>query len=83
MSTCISRNGEFSSHTPSPADPWLCDFCARFDEEGIRAAIARVEALADSATSCDELGHAWVRVKAEDIRAALADPEQSANEERA
>ncbi|MGH3678257.1 MAG: hypothetical protein ACRDU5_21485 [Mycobacterium sp.] len=46
MSECISRHGEFSSHTRTD-DQLVCDLCGVFDEDGARQRIAELEARVD------------------------------------
>lgn len=42
VSACISRHGEFGSHTHT-TDPLTCDLCHVFDEDGARQRIAVLE----------------------------------------
>lgn len=43
MSTCISREGEYSEHLPSEHDPLTCARCYEFDEVAARVALAKAK----------------------------------------
>lgn len=63
ISTCISRHGEFSSHTHT-TDPLTCDLCGVFDEDSARQRIATLEdesrnAAATALTQFADLIDTW------------------------
>ena len=59
MSTCISREGEYSEHAIPPAGPFWCTRCYVIDEQAIDAALEAaaqsVEVAADRAFQCPDL----------------------------
>lgn len=61
MSTCISREGEYSEHLIPPAGPFWCTRCYVIDEQAIDAALeAAAQAIMQADTGDEgELAEAY------------------------
>ena len=62
MSACISREGEYSDHTPGAHD-FVCGRCGAFAEESAVAEVLYLreveQALLDDRARCDERSERW------------------------
>lgn len=59
MSTCISRHGEFGSHTLD--DSYTCTLCHVLDEDALRAELERLRRALVALENDNKVVHSWVR----------------------